>query len=74
MNSYLDLEQRCNWYREQLMQEAAAQRLADQAGGPRPSIRRRMAGVLYALAEQLDCSVVDCSAILVGQKAEVRAE
>ena len=51
-----DMEIRAAVRHAELMQEAAMERLAAQAGGPRRSLRPRLAAVLYALAERLDTS------------------
>jgi len=42
--------------RDELLQEAAMERLARQTAQPRRSLRPRLAAVLYALAERLDKS------------------
>jgi len=47
---------------QDLLAEAAADRLANQARRPRPGLRRQAARWLYGLAAMLSASVVDAGA------------
>jgi len=47
---------------QDFLAEVAADRLADQARGRRPGLRRQVARWLYALAAMLSASVVDAGA------------
>ncbi len=58
MNSPLDIEIRSVWHREDLMREAAAERLAIDARGRSSGFRARIAAVLCAIAEWLDADEV----------------
>ena len=51
MNTPLDLELRWAWRRDQLLHEAATERLAAAAQVPSVSARARLAAALYALAD-----------------------
>lgn len=55
MFSPLDMEARLATRRDDLLREAAAERLAQAAGGPSgPGPRTRLAAVLHRLADYLD--------------------
>jgi len=54
MNSPLDLEQRYIWHRDELLREAASERLARLAQGRAIGVRTRAAVALYKLAAWLD--------------------
>lgn len=57
MLSPFEAELRSKWRREDLLREADAERLAHELAHSRqPSLRSRMATVLYALATRLDPS------------------
>ena len=49
-----EMELRTAVRRDELLQEAAMERLIQQASGSRRGLRPRLAGVLYALAARLD--------------------
>lgn len=58
MHSPLEVELRTSWHREDLLREAAVERLAQELGGTRqPRLRSRLATLLYAVAARLDPSV-----------------